>query len=198
MKRYPLLWPAPARSATWKSSPAPPPATFSTNSTSRTTCCPKGPNDPFFANAESVYDKVNDGEKIFASTKAEVGVRMRIRYLYRPAPASLRDLVSAGGAGARPRHSSPAPADPLLAGTRLDPSRATPTPAATGRVTAPFTARSGSTPATTSTSCSTSPLRKSSSIATGSAFNTRVTTGTSSIWAKGPPMSAPAFWPSSV
>ena len=33
----------------------------------------KGPNDPFFANAESVYDKVNDGEKIFASTKAEVG-----------------------------------------------------------------------------------------------------------------------------
>jgi hypothetical protein len=33
----------------------------------------KGPNDPFFANAESVFDKVNDGEKIFASTKAEVG-----------------------------------------------------------------------------------------------------------------------------
>src|ERR1700682_248768 len=33
----------------------------------------KGPNDPFFAAAESVYDKVNDGEKIFASTKAEVG-----------------------------------------------------------------------------------------------------------------------------
>jgi hypothetical protein len=34
----------------------------------------KGPNDPFFANAESIYDKVRDGEKIFASTKAEVGV----------------------------------------------------------------------------------------------------------------------------
>lgn len=33
----------------------------------------KGPNDPFFAAAESVYDKVGDGEKIFASTKAEVG-----------------------------------------------------------------------------------------------------------------------------
>lgn len=33
----------------------------------------KGPNDPFFANADSVYDKVGDGEKIFASTKAEVG-----------------------------------------------------------------------------------------------------------------------------
>ena len=33
----------------------------------------KGPNDPFFAVAESVYHKVNDGEKIFASTKAEVG-----------------------------------------------------------------------------------------------------------------------------
>jgi len=33
----------------------------------------KGPNEPFFANAESVYDKVKDGEKIFASTKAEVG-----------------------------------------------------------------------------------------------------------------------------
>jgi hypothetical protein len=34
----------------------------------------KGPNEPFFANAESVYDKVTDGEKIFASTKAEVGI----------------------------------------------------------------------------------------------------------------------------
>ena len=34
----------------------------------------KGPNDPFFANAESVFDKVNDGEKIYASTKAEVGL----------------------------------------------------------------------------------------------------------------------------
>ena len=34
----------------------------------------KGPNDPFFANAESIFDKVNDGEKIFASTKAEVGL----------------------------------------------------------------------------------------------------------------------------
>jgi hypothetical protein len=34
----------------------------------------KGPNEPFFAAAESVYDKVKDGEKIFASTKAEVGI----------------------------------------------------------------------------------------------------------------------------
>ena len=34
----------------------------------------KGPNDPFLANADTVYDKVKDGEKIFASTKAEVGV----------------------------------------------------------------------------------------------------------------------------
>src|ERR1035437_5603541 len=34
----------------------------------------KGPNDPFSAAAEPVYDKVKDGEKIFASTKAEVGV----------------------------------------------------------------------------------------------------------------------------
>lgn len=34
----------------------------------------KGPNDPFFAATESIYDKVNDGEKIFASTKAEVGI----------------------------------------------------------------------------------------------------------------------------
>ena len=33
----------------------------------------KGPNDPFFPAAESVYDKVGDGEKIFASTKAAVG-----------------------------------------------------------------------------------------------------------------------------
>jgi hypothetical protein len=33
----------------------------------------KRPNEPFFAATESVYDKVKDGEKIFASTKAEVG-----------------------------------------------------------------------------------------------------------------------------
>ncbi len=33
----------------------------------------KGPNEPFFANADTLYDKVNDGEKVFASTKAEVG-----------------------------------------------------------------------------------------------------------------------------
>jgi hypothetical protein len=36
----------------------------------------KGPNDPFLATGESVYDKVGDGEKIFASTKAEVGERL--------------------------------------------------------------------------------------------------------------------------
>lgn len=34
----------------------------------------KGPNEPFFAATESIYDKVKDGEKIFASTKAEVGI----------------------------------------------------------------------------------------------------------------------------
>ena len=34
----------------------------------------KGPNDPFFASAESIYDKVENGEKIYASTKAEVGI----------------------------------------------------------------------------------------------------------------------------
>ncbi len=34
----------------------------------------KGPGEPFFAAAESIYDKVKDGEKIFASTKAEVGI----------------------------------------------------------------------------------------------------------------------------
>lgn len=33
----------------------------------------KGPNDPFFANRESIFDKVEDGAKIIASTKAEVG-----------------------------------------------------------------------------------------------------------------------------
>ena len=37
----------------------------------------KGPNEPFFAAAESVYEKLKDGEKIFASTKAEVGVLAR-------------------------------------------------------------------------------------------------------------------------
>ena len=34
----------------------------------------KGPNDPFLATRESIFDKVEDGSKIFASTKAEVGV----------------------------------------------------------------------------------------------------------------------------
>jgi hypothetical protein len=34
----------------------------------------KGPNDPFLANRETIFDKVEDGSKIFASTKAEVGV----------------------------------------------------------------------------------------------------------------------------
>jgi len=34
----------------------------------------KGPNEPFFAAAESIYDKVKDGEKIWASTKADVGI----------------------------------------------------------------------------------------------------------------------------
>ena len=33
----------------------------------------KGPNEPFFASRETIYDKVEDGSKIFASTKAEVG-----------------------------------------------------------------------------------------------------------------------------
>ncbi len=33
----------------------------------------KGANDRFFAATESIYDKVSDGEKIFASTKADVG-----------------------------------------------------------------------------------------------------------------------------
>lgn len=35
----------------------------------------RGPNEPFFANADSLFDKVSDGEKVFASTKAEVGQR---------------------------------------------------------------------------------------------------------------------------
>ena len=34
----------------------------------------RGPNEPFFASTESIFDKVNDGEKVFASTKAEVGI----------------------------------------------------------------------------------------------------------------------------
>ena len=34
----------------------------------------KGPNEPFLAATDSIYDKVGDGEKVFASTKAEVGV----------------------------------------------------------------------------------------------------------------------------
>ena len=34
----------------------------------------RGPNEPFFAAAESIYEKVENGEKVFASTKAEVGV----------------------------------------------------------------------------------------------------------------------------
>ena len=34
----------------------------------------KGPNEPFFASRETIYDKVEHGTKIFASTKAEVGI----------------------------------------------------------------------------------------------------------------------------
>src|ERR1039458_10657977 len=77
------------------------------------------------------------------------------------------------------------------------PVRATPTPAATGRGTAHSSARSCSTPATTWNSCFTSPPPKSSSTATGSASSTRARTGISCIWAKGLPMSVPAFWLSS-
>ncbi len=33
----------------------------------------KDPGGAFFAAAESVYEKVKDGEKVFASTKADVG-----------------------------------------------------------------------------------------------------------------------------
>jgi hypothetical protein len=33
----------------------------------------KGPNQPFFAAAESIFDKVTNGEKVYASTKADVG-----------------------------------------------------------------------------------------------------------------------------
>lgn len=33
----------------------------------------KGPNEGFFAAAESVYDKVADGQKLFATPPAEVG-----------------------------------------------------------------------------------------------------------------------------
>ena len=33
----------------------------------------RGPNEPFFAAADTIYDKVGDGEKVFATTKAEVG-----------------------------------------------------------------------------------------------------------------------------
>ena len=36
----------------------------------------RGPNEPFFAASESIFDKVRDGEKIFASTKAEVGIAL--------------------------------------------------------------------------------------------------------------------------
>ena len=85
----------------------------------------KGPNEPFFAAAESVYDKVKDGEKIFASTKAEVGIaRMRVKDLgTRPAPASIREMFSRVVRGHGPRYFRPAPPDPVLAGTRLDPRR---------------------------------------------------------------------------
>ena len=36
----------------------------------------RGPNEPFFAASESIFDKVRDGEKVFASTKAEVGIAL--------------------------------------------------------------------------------------------------------------------------
>jgi len=33
----------------------------------------RGPKEPFFAQADTLYDKIEAGEKLFATTKAEVG-----------------------------------------------------------------------------------------------------------------------------
>jgi len=33
----------------------------------------RGPKEPFLAQADTLYDKVQAGEKLFATTKAEVG-----------------------------------------------------------------------------------------------------------------------------
>jgi hypothetical protein len=33
-----------------------------------------GPGEPFFAQADSLFEQVKDGQKLFASTKAEVGI----------------------------------------------------------------------------------------------------------------------------
>jgi len=33
----------------------------------------RGPKEPFYAKADTLYDKLDAGEKLFASTKAEVG-----------------------------------------------------------------------------------------------------------------------------
>ena len=41
----------------------------------------KTPSGEFFANTESIYEKVSDGQKIFASTKADVGSRLLDRLI---------------------------------------------------------------------------------------------------------------------
>lgn len=41
----------------------------------------KTPSGEFFANTESIYEKVSDGQKVFASTKADVGGRLLDRLI---------------------------------------------------------------------------------------------------------------------
>jgi len=49
-------------------------ATSSTNSTCGITCSARGRMILSLPRPSQFYDKVNDGEKVFASTKAEVGI----------------------------------------------------------------------------------------------------------------------------
>src|ERR1022692_1893249 len=152
----------------------------------------KGPNEPFFAAAESVYDKVKDGEKIFASTKADVGGLPQCTQ--RTSAPGLPPLPSASSfrgwrGGTAPLLSSSGARFPTgrnAAGR----TRATPTSAAIKPRTGHFRDRSRSTVAGTSISGCICPRTKSAATAIGCVSSTAATTGTSSTWPGCPRMSA--------
>ena len=52
----------------------------------------KGPNEPFFAAAESVYDKVNNGEKIFTETASPGGIDVRSGGTPDPHRVAIRNI----------------------------------------------------------------------------------------------------------
>jgi hypothetical protein len=191
MKNCLLLWPAPARSATWRSSPAPRRRCPPSVEPSGLPAFSKGPNEPFFAAAESVYDKVKDGEKIFASTKAEVGVLRyaRKRARLRPAPASFATFGRGWCGGAAPSFQSSA-ARSRIGRSAAGRGKATPTTAAIRVPTALSGAGSSRTAPATSTFCSINPSDEIRRHSHWTVFSIGATTGIWSTWPESRGMSA--------